>query len=195
MTKYVNLKPSKRPTIALVGEFAYADALQSIPSGEVMVEIVPEPDNPFDNRAISVRYHNRVIGYIPRNRTSTYWDTLARVSASGLTARAPGHVTRKGNRTEVSIRLLAGDKALAEAPGLIQKATDYSVPNAYTARTETPPRSESRPRKALRTVNQEPAEPRRNAPASTWLPNDSQPKQEEQPAKKRSLLSRLFGWG
>lgn len=197
MKEYVNLTPSKRPTVALVGEFAYADALQHVPSGEVLLEIVPEPDNPFDNHAISVRYRNRVIGYVPRKRTSTHWGTLARVAASGKTARTIGHVTRQGNRTEVSIHLLAGDQALTEVPSLLEKATDYLVPDAYVANSESLAHPTSRPQKVARTVNQEPTVPRRNVPASTWLPapTDPQPRRDEKPPKKRSLWSKLFGWG
>lgn len=205
MTKYVTLKPSQRPTIALVGEFAYADALQLVPSGEVLLEIVPEPDNPYDSRAISVRYNNKVIGYVPRGRTKTYWDTIARVAASGMTARTLGRVARHGSRTEVSIRLLAGVQALDGIQGLVPKTSSYEVPNAYIERSEDvaaeQPAGKSRwtsqPEKVLQTVNQEPANPRRKAPPSTWLPNDDYPgaQQQSAPEEKPSFWKRLFRRG
>ncbi|MDK7215227.1 HIRAN domain-containing protein [Corynebacterium pyruviciproducens] len=33
------------------------------------LELIPEPDNPYDHYAISVRYKGSIIGYIPKERT------------------------------------------------------------------------------------------------------------------------------
>nr|DAK57355.1 MAG TPA: HIRAN protein [Caudoviricetes sp.] len=207
MTKYVALKPSKRPTVALVGEFAYSDALQQVPSGEVWLEIVPEPDNPYDSRAISVRYNNKVIGYVPRARTKTYWNTIARVAASGMTARSMGRVARHGTRTEVSIFLLTGDQAFNRIEGgLVPESSNYLVPNAYsgppggdtTSQPASTSRWTTRPENVVQTVNQEPANPRRNAPPSTWLPNDNpsrdypRTRQEKRADEKPSFWRRFF---
>lgn len=147
MSKFVTLKPSQRPTVAAVGEFAYKEALRRVPSGTVMLEVVPEPDNPHDNRAISVRHDGKVIGYIPRARTSTYWPVVARVAASGKVARVKGKV--HGNPStdfyEVSLYLLGSDAALAGQSGLVKKSREYDVPNAYGRSSATakagPPRS------------------------------------------------------
>ena len=56
----------------------------------VDLEIVPEPDNPYDGRALSVRYAGLVVGYFPRETTRDWWPVVARVAATGLTAVAPG---------------------------------------------------------------------------------------------------------
>ena len=78
---------SKSATVAAVGEHAYKPALRNVPGGEVWVELIPEPDNPYDSTAISVRYRGNVIAYIPRDRTNRYWNNVCRIVASGKTTR------------------------------------------------------------------------------------------------------------
>lgn len=130
---YLDLKPSKRPTVAVVGEFAYKTTLRNLPAGIQLFELVPEPDNPYDNRAISVRKNGNVVGYIPRDRTSTYWPIIARVTASGMTPRVQGKLYKSNSNDyfEVSINLLAGESAIPKTAKLTPKASSYSVPNAY----------------------------------------------------------------
>lgn len=133
MSSFIDLTPAQRPTVAAVGEFAYKDALRRAPSGEIMLEVVPEPDNPHDSRAISVRFRGDVIGYVPRDRTSTYWPVVARVAASGKTARVKGKIyaNKATDHYEVSLYLLSGDKAIAGVSGLVPKSANYDVPKAY----------------------------------------------------------------
>lgn len=70
------LPASKSATVAAVGEHAYKPALRNVPAGEVWVELIPEPDNPYDSNAISVRYRGNVITYIPRDRTGLSTATI-----------------------------------------------------------------------------------------------------------------------
>ena len=169
MSRYVTLTPSKSPTVAAVGEFAYKEALRRAPSGEVMLEVVPEPDNPHDSRAISIRHNGNVIGYIPRDRTSTYWPVVARVAASGKIARVKGKIY--GNKAtdfyEVSLHLLSGDKALGSAAGLVPKAPNYAVPNAYKATGSATPTPSSGVTFTKAEVDAEIARRRRDNPTST----------------------------
>ncbi|WP_152427956.1 HIRAN domain-containing protein [Dietzia sp. UCD-THP] len=58
----------------------------------VDLELVPEPDNPYDVRAISVRYQGLVVGYFPKETTLDWWPVVARVASTGLTAAAPGRI-------------------------------------------------------------------------------------------------------
>lgn len=133
---YFPLRPSKK-AVALVGEFAYKDALRRCPDGEVLLEVVPEPDNPFDSRAISCRYYGQVIGYIPREKTSRYWSNLARIAASGMTATCTGRIESDGDFYEAYVYLQGGDNALPHERGLISKRKDYQVPPAYIEPRDT----------------------------------------------------------
>lgn len=45
--------------------------------------IVPEPDNPHDRNAISVRVGGQVVGYIAKEETRSYLNDVQRVTASG----------------------------------------------------------------------------------------------------------------
>jgi Protein of unknown function (DUF2510)/HIRAN domain len=47
--------------------------------------LVPEPDNPHDGNAISVRVNGHVVGYLERNEAKEYKPVIHRVAASGLT--------------------------------------------------------------------------------------------------------------
>ncbi|WDF34560.1 HIRAN domain-containing protein [Arthrobacter agilis] len=49
-------------------------------------ELVPEPDNPHDANAISVRIKGRVVGYLSRDDAARFVPVLHRIAASGHTA-------------------------------------------------------------------------------------------------------------
>lgn len=51
----------------------------------VQVSLVPEPDNPYDKNAISVRYKGKSIGYLPAENAAKFAQ-IRRVAASGLEA-------------------------------------------------------------------------------------------------------------
>lgn len=73
LERHVQLNSAKSVTVQAVGEFAYKDTLARTPEGMFLAQLVPEPDNPYDPNAISVRYNGDVIAYIPADRTSKYW--------------------------------------------------------------------------------------------------------------------------
>ncbi|MCG7231082.1 HIRAN domain-containing protein [Corynebacterium propinquum] len=133
MPNYHQMRPSKTPTVAAVGEFAYSDALDKLPAGNCLVELIPEPDNPYDDRAISIRHHDDVIGYIPRHQTGQYWGSVCRIIASGKTPQARALIQRVelDDTAEVFLYLLPGDSGIGSESGLIAKADEYSVPDAY----------------------------------------------------------------
>lgn len=133
MPNYHQMRPSKTPTVAAVGEFAYSDALDKLPAGNCLVELIAEPDNPYDDRAISIRHHDDVIGYIPRHQTGQYWGSVCRIIASGKTPQARALIQRVelDDTAEVFLYLLPGDSGIGSESGLIAKADEYSVPDAY----------------------------------------------------------------
>jgi hypothetical protein len=82
----------------VVGEFAYKKALNELTIGisaeereesYFTAELIPEPDNPFstNGHAISVRWDNRVIGYLPETDSAQY-QQIRRIIASGYTPTA-----------------------------------------------------------------------------------------------------------
>jgi hypothetical protein len=91
------------------------------------VELVPEPNNPYDEWAISVRVNGLVVGYLEREHAPAWAAVVRRITASGLTAitdgriyiyDAPdwGNLDRHGDprtvtRARISIKL--GDSELA----------------------------------------------------------------------------------
>lgn len=60
--------------------------------------LVPEPDNPHDANAISVRVRGQVVGYLSREAATLYRPIIHRITASGLVATTTSRiwaVTRK----------------------------------------------------------------------------------------------------
>ncbi|WP_328989419.1 HIRAN domain-containing protein [Kribbella sp. NBC_01245] len=55
-------------------------------------ELVPEPYNRFDPRAIAVRVHDQVVGYLPREDAHRYHAALTELVAQGLQPRVPCHI-------------------------------------------------------------------------------------------------------
>lgn len=49
------------------------------------LELIPEPDNPFDRFAVSVRFQDTTIGYLPRTDASRYHRPLLDLIALGFT--------------------------------------------------------------------------------------------------------------
>jgi hypothetical protein len=121
----------------VVGEYYYIDNIQRLfPSawnhdGDELfrdVELVPEPDNPYDEWAISVRADGRVLGHLKREDAPAWAAVIRRITASGLTAITNGRiylyqsanwydVDRHGNprtetRARISIKLGSPELAL-----------------------------------------------------------------------------------
>ncbi|WP_262105770.1 HIRAN domain-containing protein [Arthrobacter sp. Marseille-P9274] len=55
-------------------------------SEEFEAVLIPEPDNPFDANAISVRIGGHVVGYLGRPVAAEYRDVIHRITASGAVA-------------------------------------------------------------------------------------------------------------
>ncbi|MFL0580812.1 HIRAN domain-containing protein [Dietzia sp. 179-F 9C3 NHS] len=77
----------------------------------VDLELVPEPDNPYDDWAISVRYQGHVVGYFSRETNRDWWPVIARVAGSGMTAVAPGRIwyQKSGRFENGSVQLGLGE--------------------------------------------------------------------------------------
>lgn len=85
------------------GEFAREEAIvaalgqrpsagRDIEREGVILSLVPEPDNPFDPNAISVRFNNMVVGYLSREDALTYKQPVRRICASGRVAAVESRI-------------------------------------------------------------------------------------------------------
>ncbi|UVJ41171.1 HIRAN domain-containing protein [Arthrobacter sp. CJ23] len=125
----VSLGRSEWPNVEVVGEHAYGKAIKAaLRAGKrpgavrsdsevegLQVELVAEPDNPYDPNAISVRWRNHVLGYLSREDALRYAQPVRRIIASGLTAATTARIWAydDGDRLQARVTL-----ALPE-PGLI----------------------------------------------------------------------------
>lgn len=85
----------------IVGEKSYgATILSLLPRGwsrdgfelRRTFELIPEPDNPHDPWAISVRADGRTVGYLPREDCKSWANAVRRVVASGCVPVVPGRI-------------------------------------------------------------------------------------------------------
>ncbi len=125
----MSLGRSEWPNVEVVGEHAYEQAIRAALRGSgapiavrsdsevegLQVELTPEPDNPYDLNAISVRWRNLVLGYLSREDAIRYAQPVRRILASGLTAATTARIWAfdGGNRLQTRVTV-----ALPE-PGLI----------------------------------------------------------------------------
>lgn len=102
----VSLGRAGWPNVEVVGENAYGKAIKAAlrangalsarrTEGDVegvQVELVAEPDNPYDSNAISVRWRGRVLGYLSREDALRYKQPVRRIIASGLLATTTARI-------------------------------------------------------------------------------------------------------
>jgi len=86
---------------AVFGTHAYVDAIRGTlgsdfdPAGSTVrrtVELIPEPDNPHDRYAVSVRASNYLIGYLARERAILFHNRLMELINRGLVPTAPASI-------------------------------------------------------------------------------------------------------
>lgn len=125
----VSLGRAEWPNVEVVGEHAYGYSIRAalrasnaaIAVGSdseiegLPVELVAEPDNPYDVNAISVRWRNQVLGYLSREDAIRYAQPIGRIIASGFTAVATARVWAY----DVGDRLQARVTVALPEPGLI----------------------------------------------------------------------------
>jgi hypothetical protein len=125
----VSLGRSEWPNVEVVGEHAYGEAIKATlrangaltarrTDGEVeglQVELVAEPDNPYDANAISVRWSGHVLGYFSREDAVRYTQPVRRIIASGFVAVATARVWAydEGDRLRARVTVAVPE------PGLI----------------------------------------------------------------------------
>ncbi|NUT71931.1 hypothetical protein HNO81_12260 [Pseudarthrobacter sp. C4D7] len=146
----VSLGRTEWPNVEVVGEHAYGKAIKAAlrasgalsarrTEGEaegVQVELVAEPDNPYDSNAISVRWRGRVLGYLSREDALRYAQPIRRIIASGLlaatTARIWGYDDGAQLRARVTVALPEPELIvpLNEAPRGLEHALAVGIRNS-----------------------------------------------------------------
>lgn len=158
------LQASQRPTVKAVGTEFYENI--RVPETATLFEVVPEPDNPYDPNAISIRYGGQTVGYISRSRTATYLPFINRIAASGKTAIVQGRYRRdEYGFINLHLYLLATDTAIPPNVQLVPKASSYSVPNAYQGGKKGKVITSPKPSKPAPSAYARPAEPGKIQPA------------------------------
>lgn len=158
------LQASQRPTVKAVGTEFYENI--RVPETATLFEVVPEPDNPYDPNAISIRYGGQTVGYISRSRTATYLPFINRIAASGKTAIVQGRYRRdEYGFINLHLYLLATDTAIPPNVQLVPKASSYSVPNAYRGDRKGKVITSPKPSKPAPSAYARPAEPGKIQPA------------------------------
>lgn len=100
--EYLRAKPDTYPNVEVAGEAwrerEITTAVGQNPRLDEEIEVnvpavlVPEPDNPHDQNAISVRVNGHVVGYVERADTKKYLKDVQRVTASGHTPATSARV-------------------------------------------------------------------------------------------------------
>lgn len=117
----------------VVGIHAYVDAIRATlgsdfdPSGSTVrriVELIPEPDNPHDRYAVSVRASNYLIGYLARERAMLFHRRLMDLINRGLVPTVPASIraydqNRWDDRTGVPLDLAINIDVQLSKPHLI----------------------------------------------------------------------------
>lgn len=136
----------------VVGVHAYVDAIRATlgsdfdPSGSTVrrtVELIPEPDNPHDRYAVSVRASNYLIGYLARERAILFHNRLTDLINRGLIPTVPASIrvydqNRWDDRPGVPLDLAINiDVQLSEPhlilPGNEPPSVPYTLlPNGYS---------------------------------------------------------------
>lgn len=117
----LSLGRSQWPNVDLKGEFAYTRAIRSalraggapLADGShsevegLGVELVPEPDNPHDANAVSIRWRNQLLGYLSGEDALRYAPVVRRLVASGYRAETTVRIWAFGSQGRVEARVTA----------------------------------------------------------------------------------------
>lgn len=156
MNRYVLLSKSGRHTMEVVGTSFYPDGDREIvgqarsengtlsADWNTVFELVPEPDNPYDDHAVSVRHRGVLVGYIPREKNRPWWSSLTNVVVNGAVPAAHGKVEFWGDDSDpsysISLQMANPKYAMSGFSGAIPvKCGGNEVPPAYGTGAKSAP--------------------------------------------------------
>ncbi|MGV8912421.1 MAG: HIRAN domain-containing protein [Rhodoglobus sp.] len=125
-----NISDSLRPQLDIVGENWHEEAIASALGGApaldkevehfVVAELVPEPDNPYDSNALSIRVNGQILGYLSAEDASAFAPPVHRIVESGIVpvvlARIWAVTRRSGLKAAVRVALSSPTMILPENP-------------------------------------------------------------------------------
>lgn len=96
--KKQQMRPASGPLvdIVIVGEASYQPRIATIRTatneGEFAIELVPEPQNPYDKHAVAVIAGGGVVGYLPRDMAAHWQPVLLAAASEGFTVLGKAQV-------------------------------------------------------------------------------------------------------
>lgn len=104
MSDYMLLSKSGRYTMEVVGCYHYPDGQRQVREQAKVdngswdkpwltnFQVIPEPDNPHEDHALSVRHDGVLVGYISMEKNRAWWPAITNIVANGRTPVAKGKV-------------------------------------------------------------------------------------------------------
>ena len=80
-----------------IGSEYYPDAWESLLDNRLNVELIPEPQNPYDKNAIAVTINNEIVGHLTRSVAREYFSCITKLNNGGYTLKVDGEVLESPN--------------------------------------------------------------------------------------------------
>lgn len=91
--------PSENPIIIngsnivnTIGSEYYQEAWEQIFENETTVELIPEPENPYDSNAVAVTINNQIVGHLTRTQAEQYIASITQLNESGYSLQVTGQI-------------------------------------------------------------------------------------------------------
>ena len=79
--------------MSTIGSQYYPEAWSRVNTGDILtVELIPEPNNPYDNNAVAVAYKDEILGHLTRSNAAEYFPHILEMNKLGYTLMVGGLV-------------------------------------------------------------------------------------------------------
>ena len=78
--------------INTIGSEYYPEAWNAVTDGEIIVELIPEPQNPYDSNAVAVTTKNEILGHLTRTQAEHYSSAITQLNEAGYSLQVTGEV-------------------------------------------------------------------------------------------------------
>lgn len=105
-TYHVNYLPSPTENLVTIngnmiaetiGSEYYPEAWMDVKDINITVELIPEPQNPYDSNAVAVTINNKLVGHLTRTIAQKYFKTIVELNNSGYSLQVDGEVLESPN--------------------------------------------------------------------------------------------------
>lgn len=80
-----------------IGNQYYTEAWDKIDSNIVFVELIPEPQNPYDRTAVAVTINNELVGHLTRSVANEYFNSIVKLNQTGYSLQVEGEILEAPN--------------------------------------------------------------------------------------------------